>query len=182
MSFGKWRPLCLGLRRSASTCSINSLHIWFRLIMWDKCSSLVYYLDVKFIPSLSISSNRKKQARLGHVRPLGQPISVIQEQRWMPVFEKKWPKWPWRSKSMTFIFSTIWEHPKIHVWCKFGDSISNLWRVITQTGKFPRILSQNCQNDLEGQGQLPLFSIPSESIPRCMSGANLVILAQICDE
>ena len=45
--------------------------------------------------------------------------------------------------------------------------------------KFPRIL---CQNDLEDQGQWPPFSIPAESIPRCMFGASLVILDQICDE
>ena len=48
--------------------------------------------------------------------------------------------------------------------------------------KFPRILSQNGQHDLEGQGQWPLFSIPTETIPWCMFGANLVIPAQICDE
>ena len=48
--------------------------------------------------------------------------------------------------------------------------------------KFPRILSQNGQNDLEDQGQWPLFSIPTESIPWCMFCANLVIPAQICDE
>ena len=48
--------------------------------------------------------------------------------------------------------------------------------------EIPRILSQNDQNDLEGQGQWPLFSIPTESIPWCMFGANLVIPAQICDE
>ena len=48
--------------------------------------------------------------------------------------------------------------------------------------KFPRILSQKGQNDLEGQSQWPPFSTPAESIPVCMFGANLVILAQICDE
>ena len=48
--------------------------------------------------------------------------------------------------------------------------------------EIPRILSQNGQNDLEGQSQWPLFSIPTESIPWCMFGANLVIPAQICDE
>ena len=45
--------------------------------------------------------------------------------------------------------------------------------------EFPRILSQN---DLEEQGQWPLFSIPTESIQWCMFGANLVIPAQIYDE
>ena len=38
--------------------------------------------------------------------------------------------------------------------------------------KFPRILSQNGQNDLEGQGQWPLFSIAAERTPRCIFGAN----------
>ena len=48
--------------------------------------------------------------------------------------------------------------------------------------KFPRILSQNGQNDLEGQGQWLPFSIPAESITGCMFGTNLVVLAQVCDE
>ena len=48
--------------------------------------------------------------------------------------------------------------------------------------EFPIILSQNSQNDLEGQGQWTLFSIATESIPWCMFGANLVIPAQIYDE
>ena len=40
--------------------------------------------------------------------------------------------------------------------------------------KFPRILSQNDQNDLEGQGQWPPFLIAAESIPWYMCGENLV--------
>ena len=47
--------------------------------------------------------------------------------------------------------------------------------------KFQEILSQKGQNDIEGQDQWPPFSIPAESIPGCMFGANLVIVAQICD-
>ena len=42
--------------------------------------------------------------------------------------------------------------------------------------KFPIILSQNGQNDLEGHGQWPSFSIPAKSILGCMFGAYLVIL------
>ena len=34
-------------------------------------------------------------------------------------------------------------------------------------------------NDLEGQGQCLPFAIPAARIPRCILGANLVILAQI---
>ena len=82
---------------------------------------------------------------------------------------------PWRSRSMASIFNTSWENPKIHIWCKFGDSNSNPLQVIMEK-------SRNGQNDPEGQGQWPPFSIPAETIPGCMFGANLVILAHIYDE
>ena len=97
-------------------------------------------------------------------------------------FLDKWLKWPWRSRSMTSIFNTSREYPKMHVWCKFGDSSPNIWRVLCGQAEFPGILSQNGQNDLEGQSQWPPFSMPAESIPGCMFGANLMILAQIYDE
>ena len=70
----------------------------------------------------------------------------------------------------------------MHVWCKFGDSSPNIWRVLCGQAEFPGILSQNGQNDLEGQSQWPPLSMPAESIPGCMFGANLMILAQIYDE
>ena len=53
------------------------------------------------------------------------------------------------------------------------------YKLSCRQAKFPSISSQN---DLEGQGQRPPFSIPAESIPGCMFGANLVIPSQICDE
>ena len=34
--------------------------------------------------------------------------------------------------------------------------------------EFPRIVSQNGQNDHQCQGQRPPFSIPAESIPGCL--------------
>ena len=83
---------------------------------------------------------------------------------------------------MTSIFNTSWEYPRVHVWYKLSDCSLNLWRVIARKTKFLRILSQKSQNDLKGQSQWPLFSIPAKSIPECMFGANLVILAQIYDE
>ena len=70
--------------------------------------------------------------------------------------------------------------------CMFGTNLVILAQIYyglsCRQAKFPRILSQNGQNNLEGQGQWPPFSIPAESIPRCMFGANLVILDQICNE
>ena len=56
-------------------------------------------------------------------------ISYNSESKW-----SKWPKWPWRW-SMTSIFSTNQEYPRMHVWYTFGDFISNLWWVIVQTRK-----------------------------------------------
>ena len=32
--------------------------------------------------------------------------------------ESKWPKWPWRSRSITPIFNTNREHAEMHVWYK----------------------------------------------------------------
>ena len=49
--------------------------------------------------------------------------------------ESKWPKWPWRSKSKTSVFNTSWEYCRMHVWCKFDDSSSNLWWVIVRTNQ-----------------------------------------------
>ena len=70
--------------------------------------------------------------------------------------------------------------------CIFGVNLVILAQIHCKLScrqtKFPRILSRNGQNHLGGQGQWPPFSIPAESIPGCMFGANLVILAQICDE
>ena len=70
--------------------------------------------------------------------------------------------------------------------CMFGANLVILARICDELShgqaEFPRILSQNGQNDLEGQGQWPPFSITVESIPGCMFGANLVNPAQICDE
>ena len=49
-----------------------------------------------------------------------------------------------------------WFQPKSVIELSWGQS------------KFPRILSQNGQNDFESQGQWPLFSMPAENIPGCM--------------
>ena len=70
--------------------------------------------------------------------------------------------------------------------CMFGANLVILAQICDESSrgraKFPKILSQNGQNDLEGQGEWPPFSIPAESIPGRMFGANLVIPAQTCDE
>ena len=53
--------------------------------------------------------------------------------------------------------------------CMFGVNLVILAQIYDKSSRgqatFPRILSQNVQNDMEGQGQWPAFSISTESIP-----------------
>ena len=76
---------------------------------------------------------------------------------------------------MTPIFNNSCENPKIHTWCKFGNLV--IWaqihyKLFDGQAKFPIILRQNGQNYIEGQCQLPPFSITAESIPDCMLRAR----------
>ena len=84
---------------------------------------------------------------------------------------------------MTSILNTNCENPRMHI---FGANFVILAQIYDELScgqaRYPIIMSQNGQNDLEGQGQWPLFSIPAESIPWCMFNARLVVPAQICDE
>ena len=68
----------------------------------------------------------------------------------------------------------------------FGANLLILIQICDELSRgqaeFPGILSQNGQNDIEGEGQWPPFSIPAENIPGYIFGTNLVIPAQICDE
>ena len=68
----------------------------------------------------------------------------------------------------------------------FGANLVILTRIryklSHRQAKFPRILSQNGQNNLECHGQWPPFLIPVKRIPGCMFGANLVIPAETCNK
>ena len=100
----------------------------------------------------------------------------------MPFLELKWPndlegQGQWPPSSIL---------PKRIPKCIFGANLGILAQIRNELShgqaEFPRIPSQNGQNDLEGQGQWPPFLITAENVPGCMFGANLVIVAQICDE
>ena len=84
------------------------------------------------------------------------------------------------SRSMT-IFKT--NRTQSTPGCMFGVNLMIPPQICDELSRrqadFPRILSQN---DLEGQGQWYLFSKQTESITRCMFGADLAIPTQICDE
>ena len=100
----------------------------------------------------------------------------------MPFCESKWPNDLERQGQFLSFSIPALRIPR----CTFGANLVILAQIhlklSRRQAKFPKTLSQNGQNDLEGQGQWPIFSIPAESIPGCMFGANLVIVAQIYDE
>ena len=108
---------------------------------------------------------------------------TIQEQHWMQFLESEWwpndlegqGQWPPFSIPARSILGYM-----------FGENLVILSHICDALShgqaKFPKILSQNGQNDLEGQGQWPPFSILVKNIPGCIFGANLMILVQICDE
>ena len=71
------------------------------------------------------------------------------------ILGSKWPKWPWRSRSMTPTVNTKWEYPMMHVWCKFEDSRSNLWWVIKWTSSSWRTDGQTQATTIPLQPERP---------------------------
>ena len=80
------------------------------------------------------------------------------------------------------IFNTSCENPRMYIGANLVILSQIHYKLLHKQVEIPRILSQNGQNDLEGQGQWPQFSIPAENIPECMFSGHLVIVAQIYDE
>ena len=54
------------------------------------------------------------------------------------------------------LFNTGWGYPAVHVWCKFGDSSLNMWRVMREGKVYERTLDIRSQReyhfDLKSQG------------------------------
>ena len=118
----------------------------------------------------------KNKSTFGRVTPLGQPRSVYKSdvECCFLKFRVKMAKWPWRSRSINRIFNTSCGDSKMHVVQIWWMQVKSIIKLSHGQVKF---LSQNGQNNLEGQGQGPPFSIPVENIPGCMLGTNLVIVA-----
>ena len=76
------------------------------------------------------------KSMLGHVTPLGRPRSIYKSD--IECFSEFWvklAKWPWRSRSMTPIFNTSRENPKMNIWGKFDDFNCSPLQVITRTSQ-----------------------------------------------
>ena len=124
------------------------------------------------------------KARLGRETPLGWPRPVYKTgwKSFLGILSHNGQNGTWKSKSMTPILHMSRKYRRMHVWCKFDDSS-------------PKAVRSHCAdrpNFLEFVTKWPkwtwksrsmtLILISAESIPGCMFGANLVILAQIWDE
>ena len=103
-------------------------------IQWTLCKSvedstgLVWKqgtMIVVTIMSLRMTSPVETRARLGRVQ---HPLAGLDRCTRVTLNAVLWvemAKWPWRSRSMPTIFNTSCKNPKMHIWCKFGDSSSN---------------------------------------------------------
>ena len=112
------------------------------------------------------------KSTLGNVTTLGRPASISIHVRATLNAISKLPndladKGQWPPYSIPV---------KIISRCIFGANLVILaqihYKLLHRQVNYPRILSQNGQNDIGGQGRWPLFSIPTESIPGCMFGAH----------
>ena len=119
-----------------------------------------FFVQIWWFQSKTVMSGKSKFPRI--LNHNGQNDLEGQEGQWPP------------------IFNTRREYPVMHVWCKFGDFTQLGGESSRVQSAFLRTLSQNGQNDLEDQGQWSLFA--AGSIPWFVFVANLMILAQICDE
>ena len=155
------------LTQVRACCPMTSSHYLYP--SWLQWGSVVFtgvwFVKWTFIPHFLISPNNfwywKTRACLGCVILLGQP-RLVKELCWMPFLRTLS-----RNGQMIFnqilkvkvIFNTSCRIPCYIIGAKSGNSSSNPLQVIAGQGKFARILSQNGQNDLEGQKSMsPIFN------------------------
>ena len=81
-------------------------------------------------------------------------------------FDRFRPKWPWRSRSNVTICNPVWEPFKMHLTAEFGSPSYNHSKVIESTSPFSDNFDRFGPNDLEDQGQMTAYAIPSENYPR----------------
>ena len=69
-------------------------------------------------------------------------------------------KWPndLGGQGQRLIFNTSQENRKMHIWCKLVLALIH-YKLSHRQAKFPKILRQNGQNDIEGHGKWTSFSI-----------------------
>ena len=81
---------------------------------------------------------------------------------------------------MTPIFNAILENPKMHIGSNLVLLAENPLQVIWRKSRMPKILGQKGQNDFEGQGQWPPFSILGENILGCLWLGHETMVCAVC--
>ena len=89
-----------------------------------------------------------------------------------------------RSRSMTPIFNTSREYPRMHVRCTFGDSSPNLWLTSFRKDKpnFLEFYVKMAKMIFKFKVNNPYFQYQLRVSQDACFFANLVIPAQICDK
>jgi hypothetical protein len=59
-------------------------------------------------------------------------VMLLTRPKW-PILQVYVPQWPWRWRSRSPITERKQAHGEIHIWCKFGGSAKNLWKVMLLT-------------------------------------------------
>ena len=90
-------------------------------------------------------------------------------------FDRFWPKWPWRSRSNLTIYNPIRELSKMHLLPNLVALATIFQKLLRVQARFRPILTVFGPNDLEGQGQMSPYAIPSENFPRYTYKTNLWI-------
>ena len=174
--FGQVTPL--GWPRSVYKSDIECcfLKFWIKTAKWPWKSRSI-------TPIFNTScGNSKMHAWCKFGDCSSNPLQVI---TWTNrIYKSKWPKWPWRSRSITPFSIPAKNIPEracfVQIWWLYLKSITSYLAEKPNFLEFCVKLAK--KNYLEGKAQWPPFSMPAESIPGCIFGANLVIPGQICNE
>ena len=135
-----------------------------RLTRWGRVTNagilLIRPLGINF------NDNSITIARLGRVAPLGRARSVYKSNVECLFLCGN-------DSQMTSIFNTNREYPGVHVWCKFGDSSRNLWRVIAQTSH----ISHNSESKMAKMTlKVKVYDLHFQYQPRVSQDACLVLI------
>ena len=117
-------------------CQISNAGGWFIGVRFSKFMTFPWLLMI-FQSSMTFNDFSRKFQFSRFSRPCGNPGDELlrRQTKFLRILSqnsqndlKGQGQWP------PFL-NTNCEHPRMHVWCKFGDYSPNLWRVIVWTGK-----------------------------------------------
>ena len=163
-------------------------HYWQYINSFNHCHSQMFISEMITINLISVNMTLKilimmwdtsmasiDKSTLRRVIPLGRPKSVCKSNVEMPFLGFEMAVWLWRSMLMTPVCFTTQANLKMHIWCKFDDSSSNLFPVIVQTSQiFHNYESKWPKWPRSSRSMIPIFDTRQED-PMIHIWCNLVI-------